>query len=61
MERWGAEEADGAPSWLSSPARAERGSEGKVEGYALGLGIEERENEGIGRRELLSLARCGVW
>ena len=48
MERWGAEEADGAPSWLSSPARAERGSEGKVEGCALGLGIEERETRGSG-------------
>ena len=48
MERWGAEEADGAPSWLSSPARAERGSEGKVEGCALGLGIEESETRGSG-------------
>ena len=29
--RDGGEEADGAPAWLSSPARAERGSKGRKE------------------------------
>ena len=44
------EEADGAPAWLSPPARAERGSKGRQWRRARGAAALERSGDGDGWR-----------
>ena len=46
----GDEEADGAPAWLSPPARAERGSKGRQWRRARGAAALERSGDGDGWR-----------